>query len=650
MSRTYDNEKKPSQSTFSFKPTASFLQTRPFASIQTDLDEDATPRPSGYTENFLEKIINQRSTNSSDTPVQTKPMNRLKKTLQDKRVSAIQAKLSIGEPNDKYEQEADATASKVVQQINSTPQDQSVQKQESMEEEDEELQMKPISSIQREAAMEEEEELQMKSLVQRRENISGAEASTDLESSIQSARGGGRSLDANLQAKMGQAMGADFSGVKVHTDSLSDQLNKSIQAKAFTTGKDVFFQQGAYNPSSRGGQELIAHELTHVVQQNGGDRVAASIQRKDGLPNDQEALNEAGKAGYKVFGKSTWAKILLALKSFRKIKDDQKNEQLTTLLELQNLTEGWLNSPSRQKVKKNDNSKKLLLAKIRPTIKVLIYEAQNKSKTVDKVNINAAKYAGENRQLIKANLLKNNLASSKKDIDALLASLKSAVLTLNLAPNTLEFLVGSPDFKTIWQIAYKDKSPGGTLPEVDKLGGSNQREDAERYLGYDPFTESQRENRPAYCGINILKNPKGAAPTYGRFFFEFQESVKSRATYTAFDTFAMRKDNGIRDVPAEKAIASTDNMEALLAHNEGVLKVLSNLLAGTTMTEQYVKNAMGKYIEAQIHGGLSVNDVSALVVDYPQDVNKQDVMQKADAVFVDKFAKKYPSITIKYSS
>ena len=58
--------------------------------------------------------------------------------------------------------------------------------------------------------------------------------------------------------------------VKVHTDSQSDQLNKSIQAKAFTTGQDVFFRQGAYEPSSRGGQELIAHELTHVVQQNGG--------------------------------------------------------------------------------------------------------------------------------------------------------------------------------------------------------------------------------------------------------------------------------------------------------------------------------------------------------------------------------------------
>jgi hypothetical protein len=279
MSRTFDNEKKPSQLTTSVQPTATYLQTRGFALIQTDLDENATFRPSGYTENFLEKLINQPSTASSDPPVQRKPHQRLKAIASQR--MAIQAKLNIGEPNDKYEQEADATASKVVQQINSTSQDQSVQKQESMEE-DEELQMKPISSIQRESAMEEEdEELQMKSLVQRRENLGGGEASTDLESSIQSARGSGQSLDTSLQAKMGQAMGADFSDVKVHTDSQSDQLNQSIQAKAFTTGKDVFFRQGAYDPSSQGGQELIAHELTHVVQQGGQKALQtnAAIQR-----------------------------------------------------------------------------------------------------------------------------------------------------------------------------------------------------------------------------------------------------------------------------------------------------------------------------------------------------------------------------------
>ena len=69
---------------------------------------------------------------------------------------------------------------------------------------------------------------------------------------------------------MEQVFGADFSGVKVHTDATSDELNQAIQAKAFTTGEDIFFRSGAYEPSSWGGQELLAHELTHVVQQNGG--------------------------------------------------------------------------------------------------------------------------------------------------------------------------------------------------------------------------------------------------------------------------------------------------------------------------------------------------------------------------------------------
>jgi hypothetical protein len=193
----------------------------------------------------------------------------------------VQAKLTIGEPGDKYEQEADRVASQVVKQINSpeaasSSQGQSVQRR---EEPVEELQRQPsISDLQRSPlplevqreAMPAEEELQAKSLLQRREAYAGGEASTDLDTAINSARGGGQSLDAGLQRSMGQAMGADFSGVKVHTDAQSDQLNQSIQAKAFTTGQDVFFRQGEYNPGSRGGQELLAHELTHVVQQNGG--------------------------------------------------------------------------------------------------------------------------------------------------------------------------------------------------------------------------------------------------------------------------------------------------------------------------------------------------------------------------------------------
>ncbi|MBM0744563.1 DUF4157 domain-containing protein [Phormidium sp. CLA17] len=142
--------------------------------------------------------------------------------------------------------------------------------------EEEELQMKPMADqIQRED-MPEEEELQMKSMVQRQAGGEAVTASANLESSIQQARSGGQPLADPIRQPMEQAFGADFSGVKVHTDTQSDQLNRSIQAKAFTTGQDVFFRQGAYEPGSRGGQELIAHELTHVVQQTGSP---ATLQR-----------------------------------------------------------------------------------------------------------------------------------------------------------------------------------------------------------------------------------------------------------------------------------------------------------------------------------------------------------------------------------
>ena len=103
---------------------------------------------------------------------------------------------------------------------------------------------------------------------------SGGDGAFDLDeqtaSRINSARGGGQALDGAVQTQMIQSMGTDFSGVRVHTSSESHALNEQLSAKAFTTGNDIFFRGGEYNPQSSGGQELIAHELTHVVQQSSG--------------------------------------------------------------------------------------------------------------------------------------------------------------------------------------------------------------------------------------------------------------------------------------------------------------------------------------------------------------------------------------------
>jgi hypothetical protein len=87
---------------------------------------------------------------------------------------------------------------------------------------------------------------------------------------INQARSSGQSLDNTVQQHMSQSMGHDFSGVRVHTGGEADELNQQLSAKAFTTGQDIFFKQGTYDPGSSSGKELIAHELTHVVQQSSG--------------------------------------------------------------------------------------------------------------------------------------------------------------------------------------------------------------------------------------------------------------------------------------------------------------------------------------------------------------------------------------------
>jgi hypothetical protein len=96
-----------------------------------------------------------------------------------------------------------------------------------------------------------------------------AEVAPDVERVIQRERGGGQAIDGSVRRRMEGALGADFSGVRVHTGVHADTLSRALNARAFTTGKDIFFRQGAYTPGSSGGRELLAHELTHVVQQSG---------------------------------------------------------------------------------------------------------------------------------------------------------------------------------------------------------------------------------------------------------------------------------------------------------------------------------------------------------------------------------------------
>ncbi len=98
----------------------------------------------------------------------------------------------------------------------------------------------------------------------------GGEVDDELADRINGERSSGQSLDEGVAQSMGTALGTDFSGVRVHTTPEAADLSDQLSARAFTTGQDIFFGKGEYAPASSAGQELLAHELTHVVQQSSG--------------------------------------------------------------------------------------------------------------------------------------------------------------------------------------------------------------------------------------------------------------------------------------------------------------------------------------------------------------------------------------------
>jgi len=228
---------------------------------------------------------------------------------------SVQPKLRLGPVGDRYEQEADRVAQQVVSTISSPEQD-SVQRQEDEDEDEldlEELEEEDVVAAQRqtvcaisspdpdsiqrqddedeldlEEPLEEDEELQRK--VAGFAPAGGADVEPGLESAILGARGQGQPLSDGVRQPMERAFGADFGRVRVHNDAQADSLNRSIQARAFTTGQDVFFRQGEFRPGSSEGKRLLAHELTHVVQQGEGRGQAAT--EVVGLPVDDSSAFE----------------------------------------------------------------------------------------------------------------------------------------------------------------------------------------------------------------------------------------------------------------------------------------------------------------------------------------------------------------------
>ncbi len=236
---------------------------------------------------------------------------------------SVQPKISVGRAGDKYEHQANTMADKVVQTLNNrqatheTPgpenlvqskceactKDEDLNTKLQMQAEEEpELQTQieeeePVQMQEEEEQMQRqtEEEETVQAQLEDEETLSPmlqarfdspAKANLGLQQTLAQSSGQGFSLGDSNRHAMEAAFGADFRGVRIHTDARAVQMNQQLGAQAFTHGRDIYFNHGKYNPGTSRGQHLLAHELTHVIQQNGQQN---NLQRKlrveGGYPN-----------------------------------------------------------------------------------------------------------------------------------------------------------------------------------------------------------------------------------------------------------------------------------------------------------------------------------------------------------------------------
>ncbi|MFY1636282.1 eCIS core domain-containing protein [Solwaraspora sp. WMMB335] len=213
--------------------------------------------------------------------------------------SVIQAKLRVGPAGDRFERAAD----RVAEQALAAPTRQ-----------DPEIAQRDSAVVQRVAGA---------------GSAVGASADPAVEQAVRQARGGGRPVPRGVRDRMERATGADFGPVRVHVDTEADQLNLALGAKAFTVGQDVFVRRSEYRPGSAQGDRLLAHELTHTVQQGAvgggsGSTAMGTVQRYIDIDSTDEAYPEKGtdtppgvKVGYFPYQVEVEAQDYTAGKSYR---------------------------------------------------------------------------------------------------------------------------------------------------------------------------------------------------------------------------------------------------------------------------------------------------------------------------------------------
>lgn len=241
----------------------------------------AVNEPGDQHEQEADSVANAVVNKSGNQPVvqqqQISPVQRLATTSEEERVSSNDERMERDKEKPFQRQAAEPEKEKAVQKKGSAEPDKEkpLQKKAAPEQDKEKpVQAKSDTEKEHEKAQKKEdvpkkeEEKKTVAAVQRKAESAGA-APASVHSKMGATAGKGKPLPRTSLHEMGHAFGTDFSSVRVHDDNDAASMSEALNAKAFTHGKDVYFGKGQFNPQSATGKHLLAHELTHVVQQNG---------------------------------------------------------------------------------------------------------------------------------------------------------------------------------------------------------------------------------------------------------------------------------------------------------------------------------------------------------------------------------------------
>ncbi len=219
-----------------------------------------------------QKLLRSKDKQSNESPFFS---------VNGKKGSFFQPSLAVNRVDDPYEREADKTAEKVTHTIHSgkgedffppNPQAPGASSPD----------LSRSSFFQRKPAFESPSEMDLntaanpgiqRSMAQKSSNSEkGGEASPKLGHQLNESKGSGQALSDLTKSRMEPAFGTDFSGTRLHTGDEAVQMNKDLNSQAFTSGNDIYFNQNKYNPETKEGDSLLAHELTHTIQQGAASK------------------------------------------------------------------------------------------------------------------------------------------------------------------------------------------------------------------------------------------------------------------------------------------------------------------------------------------------------------------------------------------